>query len=140
MYSEALLAVTGWLLMVSTGAAVTDGVEMNFVLPPMTIADADGANEISVPLTVIARPPGMRVWLPIMYSEALLAVTGWLLMVSGATVTDGVEMKFVLPPMTIAEADGANEISVPLTVMAGPPGMRVWLPIMYSEALLAVTG
>lgn len=46
----------------------------------------------------------------------------------------------VLVPMTISVADGASEIRVPLMVIAGPPGERVWLPTMNCEALFAVTG
>ena len=82
--------------------------------------------EIRVPLTVIAEPSGVRAWPSIMYSEALLSVTGWLLTVrAGAVLTDGEKVISVLPPVTIADAEEANEIGVPLTVTAGPPGMRV---------------
>ena len=37
---------------------------------------AEGANRIGVPETVIA-PPGMSIWEPMMYWDAVLAVTIW---------------------------------------------------------------
>ena len=46
----------------------------------------------------------------------------------------------LLEPMITSDADGASEIRVPPKVTAGPPGIRVWLPTIYSEALIAVTG
>jgi hypothetical protein len=40
----------------------------------------------------------------------------------------------VLDPTTKTEADGAREICVPETVIAGPPGIKVWDPMMYCIA------
>lgn len=37
---------------------------------------------------------------------------------------------YVLPSTTTAVADEARETVVPETVMAGPPGARLWLLIM----------
>ena len=44
----------------------------------------------------------------------------------------------MLEPMTAAEASGARLMGVPDTVIAGAPGTRVWLPIMYAPAALGV--
>jgi hypothetical protein len=41
------------------------------------------------------------------------------------------ERGIVLVPMMMAVAEGAREMGVPETVMGGPPGVRVWVSIMY---------
>jgi len=44
----------------------------------------------------------------------------------------------VTPLMTTIDPDGGSEIVVPETVMAGPPGASVWVPMMKPPALFAV--
>ena len=46
--------------------------------------------------------------------------------------------EMVLEPIMSAVAEGAREIGVPDIVMA-PPGVSIWEPMMYWDALLAVT-
>ena len=45
----------------------------------------------------------------------------------------------VTPLMTAMDPDGASEIVVPETVMAGPPGASVWVPMVKPPALFVVT-
>lgn len=51
----------------------------------------------------------------------------------------GVRSMVLLPSRTTAVADGASETAVPDMLMAGPPGMSVWVPAMYCEAELRVS-
>jgi hypothetical protein len=48
------------------------------------------------------------------------------------------ERVIVLVPITRAVAEGAREMGVPETVIGGPPGMSVWLPIIYWDWEFAV--
>ena len=56
---------------------------------------------------------------------------GWYLIVStGLGVEGGRGREMVLlPPMMRAVPEGASEMGVPLTVIAGPPGERVCVAI-----------
>lgn len=111
------------------------------VLLPITSAVAEEARLTGVPETVIAEPPGDRVWLPTMYSDAELAVIIWPPMVMGGAAVIGPELLLrgmVELPMTIYEADEAREIVVPDAVMAGPPGVRVCPAITIGDVGLTV--
>ena len=44
----------------------------------------------------------------------------------------------MLPSTTKAEADGAKDTTLPLTVIAAAPGMSVWDPTKYWLAALGV--
>lgn len=103
------------------------------------MADADGAREIVVPLTVMT-PPGVSVWPPMVKAVDEPAVK-----VEPPTVTTGAPVAagaagarvWVLPLITTLEADGASEMVVPLTVIT-PPGVSVCPPTVYCVAALGV--
>lgn len=138
-YSESLLGIIVVPSMVSGGRGAALLMRAA-VIPPTTIYDADGARLIGVPKILIPEDPGIRVWLPIMYSEALLGNIVVPYMVSSGRGLALSIRAAVMLPTTIFDADGARLIGVPETVTAGAPGMIVWLPIIYSEALLGNTG
>jgi hypothetical protein len=126
---------------VMTGATtgLLGGV-MAIVLPPTAIAVAPGARLTGVPETVIWGPPATSVWLPTIKSLAGFAVR-----VCDPRVMTGAPpgvfcgvIAIVLPPTAIAVALGAKLIGVPETVIWGPPGLRVWEPIMKLLAGFAV--
>ena len=136
MYSEALLGTIAVPPIVSVGSR--GGEEGGVVEPSMTMAAADGAKPMVVPGVVMAGAPGMSVWPPIMYSEALLGIICLPPIVSVGS-RGGEERGVVEPSMTMAAANGAKTI-VPEVVMAGAPGISVCPPIIYSEALLKDIG
>ena len=109
----------------------------SFVLLPITTCVADGARLRRVPETVIAGPPGVRVWPAMVYFELLSAVYVWEPKVNGGGVVAG-DRSLVLLPMITCVAAGARLMGVPDTVIAGPPGTRVLLAITYAPAGLAV--
>ena len=112
------------------------GEVRGMVLLPRTRANGEVARERTVPETVMAGAPGMSVWLPMMYAEALLANMVAPAIVSGGAPGVGAAAKgIVVPPMTMSDANGARLMGVPEISMAGAPGMSVWLPILYAEAL-----
>ena len=86
---------------------------IGMVLLPTTSADAEGAREMRVPDMVIAEAPGISVWLPIRYSEALF---GSIVVPSTVSGGRGVALPMsalVMLPMTIFDADGPRLIGVP---------------------------
>lgn len=53
--------------------------------------------------------------------------------------TSEISMGIILVPLTTSiEAEGAREMTVQKTVMAGKLGLRVWSSIIYSKALLNI--
>jgi hypothetical protein len=110
------------------------------VLVPMTTAVALGAKLIGVPETVIWGPPGIRVWVPMMKLFAVFAVSVCEPSVmSGGLGGEATPVTAtVFPPMAIAVALGAKLIGVPETVISGPPGLRVLVPMMKLLAAFAV--
>ena len=116
--------------MVMTKGVVGLGFEKReTVEEPMTNAVAEGRREMGVPDIVIAEPPDINVCVPMINSEAELAV-----MVEPAMVMiagEGTGLRLIVDePMMTAEAEGARETGVPDTVIGGPPGTSVWVPIM----------
>ena len=107
------------------------------VLVPMIALRPFVARLMGVPETVIAGPPGMSVCPSMMYWDKLFAVKISESNVIGGGVMLGPRLR-VLLPITTCVALGARLSRVPETVIAGPPGMRVWLSMMYSELLSAV--
>lgn len=127
MYCEAALGVMTELPMVTKGRMVV-GVAPDvrgMVLLPTMRADAEGAREMRVPDIVIAEAPGISVWLPIKYWEALLGSMVVPSIVSGGRGVLLPMRAIVIPPMTIFEADEARLIGVSEIVTAGAPGMMV---------------
>src|SRR5204862_5751193 len=90
---------------------------------------------IGVPETVMAGPPGTRVWPPTTNVPPEFAV-----IVCPPTVsTPPLPMiGTVLDPTTTAVPPGARLIGVPAVVMAGPPGETVWPPTAKPPAEFAV--
>ena len=113
--------------MVMDGGCRVDADVIAAVLPPMTIAVAEGARLICVPPIVKAGPPGDSVWPEIRNWDLELAV-----MIDEPRVMDrawregAAAITAVLLPMTIAVAEGARLNFVPPIVKAEPPGDRVW--------------
>ena len=138
IYCEAALGVMTELPIESKGRRVADiGPDVSGrVLLPMTRPDAEGAREMRVPEMVIAGAPGISVWLSIRYWEAVLGSIVIPFMVSGGSWVALAIRGIVVPPMTMPDADGARLIGVPEIVMAGAPGISVWLSIRYWEAVL----
>ena len=124
--------VTGEEIMVGCGRG-SGMVEV----PSTTTAVAAGAREMGVPPTVIAGPPGMRVWEPMTKVEPTFServappgpptagrVTGGIIVIAeDGGSADG--RGDVEPPMMTAVAEGARDMEVPPTVMPGPPGAMV---------------
>lgn len=100
------------------------GEERGILMPSMTIADADGAKLMNFPETVMAEAPGISVWPPITYSEAVLAVMGLPSIVRTGN-NEGEWREVAVPSMTIADAEGAKPTVVPETARAGAPGTSV---------------
>ncbi|OCK87766.1 uncharacterized protein K441DRAFT_592736, partial [Cenococcum geophilum 1.58] len=125
---------------VKSGGFVMGAVGISVVVTPFTTtAVAPGDREIVVPATVIT-PPGVRAEPPIKdggSSDTALAVRvvdpivrtggGAAAMVTACGSFD------VVPPITIAVAEGASETGVPPTVITGPPGDSVWVPTTTTE-------
>ncbi len=94
--------------------------------------------------------PGLSVWVPMRYCDREFGVRGrvWVPTVNRRVEGDGVVVSvgdafttsslLVLVPMTMASASDAREIGVPDTVMAGWPGMSVWVPMRYWDAEFGV--
>ena len=105
----------------------------SIVAVPSTTNPASVARLSRLPETVIAAPPGVRVWVLKTNSEAAFAVmvepemarTGRALEMVGAGAAGGV----VEDPMKRAEAPVARLMAVLETVIA-EPGTRVWVPKM----------
>lgn len=100
------------------------GVSRGIVLvPPTTSAEAEVAREMTVPETVMAGEPGLRVWPSIMYSEALLgAIVLPAILRVGNAVIRGIVL---LPPIMSTDIEGARMTDVPAMVTAWEPGWRV---------------
>jgi hypothetical protein len=87
---------------------------------------ADDASERVVPETVIAGPPGARVWPPITKVGAIDTSVGLKTLSPTKMVgVAGFTMLEVAPFTTTSEAEGASDNVVPDTVIAGPPGASV---------------
>jgi len=105
------------------------------VTPLITTKDADGASESVVPKAVIAGPPGMSVWPATTNvgpegSGSALKTSFPIVMVGGAlSCVAGLASKSVAPLATTKEAEGPSDRVVPETVIADPPGTRVWPPM-----------
>lgn len=104
------------------------------VLDPTTTSVALVARLITSPEIVRAGPPGRSVCVPMTKAEAEFSVIVGPLLGRVRTAAGGgfvgwgkVGRRFVLEPMTMAVAEGAREMGVPEIVIAGPPGMIVWL-------------
>lgn len=137
--AEFAVSVCGPSVITCASPRPLDGV-MDIVLVPITTAVAPGARLIGVPETVIAEPPGTRVWVPMTKLLAAFAV-----IVSEPTViTGGLGGGFggviatVLGPTAMAVAPGARLTGVPETVISGPPGTRVCDPTTKLVAEFAV--
>lgn len=106
---------------------------------PNAIPVALASSEITSPETVIC-PPGVKVWDPITKSEAAFSimVDAPTVMTGGIVIkSDGGERLNAEPSMTTAVGDTGREKVVPETVNT-PPGVRVWDPMMKSEATSCV--
>ena len=121
MYFEAALGVMTELPIVIKGKeVVVVGPDiMGKVLLPTTTAYAEGAREMRVPDMVMAGAPGISVWLPIKYSEALL---GSIVVPSRVSGGRGVALAM---SATVMLPEGARASGVPETVISGPPGRNV---------------
>ena len=78
----------------------------------MTVADSEGANDTGVPDTVIAEPPGIRVWVPMIKADRELAVTikpATVINSGNAAKPPGVSRGIVDVPITMTAADGAKD-------------------------------
>ena len=104
--------------------------ETREVIPLKTMAEAEGAREMVVEKTVMAEPPGERVCPPTMYWPARLGVIAAPPMVRIAGDVGMTLIAEVTPLIITAEAEGAREMVLPLTVIA-EPGFRVWLSTTY---------
>lgn len=109
------------------------------VLAPKITSVAFGVRLMRVPETVMAGPPGTSVWPAMIYCEAASGVMTELPIESkGRRVANiGPDVSgSVLLPMTRPDAEGAREMRVPDMVIAGAPGISVWLSMRYWEAVL----
>jgi hypothetical protein len=107
------------------------GLARDDVAPLITTKDAEGARDNVVPATVITEPPGTSVCSAItnLLPEPgrglktplpTVRVGGVLIVAAGISTAEGT------PLTTTNEPEGASDSVVPGTVMAGPPGARVW--------------
>jgi hypothetical protein len=110
------------------------------------IAASEGARESVVPEIVMAAPPGTRLCVPRMYAPAELAIRVVPPSINGSSMDRELvgrraglgRIVSVKPLMMRAVADVAREIVVPETVIAGPSGVRVCVPIWYGPEGFAV--
>jgi hypothetical protein len=110
------------------------------------IAASEGARESVVPEIVMAAPPGTRLYVPRLYAPAESATRVVPPSMNGSSgdgklVGRGAGLGGIVsvnPLMMRAVAEVAREIVVPETVIAGPPGVRVCVPIWYCPEGFAV--
>lgn len=89
------------------------------------VSETDGARLIGVPETgLVARRAETRVWSPMIYSDLLLG--SMVLLAIWRTGRGNGEVA--------GGAGGGRLNGVPETVIAGPPGRSVWLPMIYPDA------
>lgn len=124
IYREAASGVMVWPPIVRIEATV--GEARGMILLSITRASGEGERERTVPETVIAGAPGMSVWLPMTYAEALFGIIVLPAIVrAGAVGVGAAESGIVAPPLTTLDADGGRLMGVPDIVMAGAPGLSV---------------
>lgn len=125
-YCDAAIGVMVCPSIVRAGRVLAEesGVRAKASVPKM-IAEAEGARETRVPETVIAGPPGTRVWMPIIYSDALLgSIVSPPIVRGGGRAVGTVANGMVLPPMMTFDAESGRLIGVPETIIT-PPGVSV---------------
>jgi hypothetical protein len=103
-------------------------------------AVADVAREMVAPETVIAGPPGVRVCVPIWNGPEGFAVMiePPIVTISGLVGRFEAGVRFCVWPL-ITMAELPREMVVPETVIAGPPGVKVCVPIWYGPEGFVVT-
>jgi len=102
----------------SGAASVEKNAPRGWVLPSTMMDDPPDGKERMVPETVMAGPPGARVWEPIINNGAPGVMLGL--------------RTSVLPPIMIAVLPGSSETMVPDAVIC-PPGVKICVPMIIAD-------
>ena len=121
-----------------TRLGVLGEVTTEIVLPSITMAEAEGNIEMVVPETVIAEPPGVMIWVPIVRGLGPAGVKFIPVAAMLEAVDDVLNTAMVLPPIVMAVAESGVEMTVPETSIADPPGVTVCEPMTSGVVLAGV--